>query len=441
VFLKYACEIDYAQKVLDDPTIETFKKVEFLRPYFKYVTRVDEHGIDQIDALWEQVMTSSNPSKQLFDTYMLLLEQVEPNQTENFFNKHFTKVEDLRRVTVWSFNIFVKLVASLNDKLDDSEANKVGMSELIVMIFENENLAVTKRALELMSHLMDKFDKEETGALKEGFLEKCLARLYEGANYEKYLSILSSILNESEKAGNGNLNPVSRQLPPEKMHITFINHFNELRNKLHLTVNSNLTLYELRHEMGRLVNAYGHELKMYCGEKLLDEHWNALSIDSLPLDNTISISKRHKIERAELTTAGKLTDDANKIFKMVFDEYSTNGLMSKNDCKRLQKRMVGDSMIFVESKVNKIFQNYDADKDDHLKFSEFVSHYEMLAKVKPNSVWTGLEALGVREDLRLLGDVPLTQPEPTELPRYFLVHNDRFMGLLFDLLSVEGSVA
>lgn len=73
MFLKYACEIDYAQKVLDDPTIETFKKVEFLRPYFKYVTRVDEHGIDQIDALWEQVMTSSNPSKQLFDTYMLLL--------------------------------------------------------------------------------------------------------------------------------------------------------------------------------------------------------------------------------------------------------------------------------------------------------------------------------------------------------------------------------
>lgn len=45
VFLKQACEIDYAQRVLDDPSIDTFKKVEFLRPYFKYLTKVDEHGI------------------------------------------------------------------------------------------------------------------------------------------------------------------------------------------------------------------------------------------------------------------------------------------------------------------------------------------------------------------------------------------------------------
>lgn len=189
------------------------------------------------------------------------------------------------------------------------------------------------------------------------------------------------------------------------------------------------------------MNAFGHELKLYCGEKLLDDHWNAQSIDSLPLEGSISISKKHKIERVELTAGGKLTDDATRIFRIIFDEYSTNGLMSKNDCKRLQKRMVGDSMIFVESKVNKIFQNYDADKDDHLKFSEFITQYEMLAKVKPNSVWSGLEALGVREDLKVLGEVPLTQPDPTTLPRYFLIHNDKFMGLLFQLLAAEGSVS
>jgi hypothetical protein len=68
-----------------------------------------------------------------------------------------------------------------------------------------------------MSQLMDKYEKEDIGVFKEGFLDKCLTRLYEGGNYEKYLSILMSILNESEKAGNGNLAPVSRQLPPEKL--------------------------------------------------------------------------------------------------------------------------------------------------------------------------------------------------------------------------------
>lgn len=77
-------------------------------------------------------------------------------------------------------------------------------------------------------------------------MERCLVRLYEG-NYEKYLSILSSILNESEISGNGNLTPISKQLPPEKLHYTVLNHFNELRTRLHITVDSNLTLYELRH--------------------------------------------------------------------------------------------------------------------------------------------------------------------------------------------------
>lgn len=250
-----------------------------------------------------------------------------------------------------------------------------------------------------------------------------------------------SILNESEKAGNGYLNPVSRQLPPEKLSLNILNHFNEARTRLHLTVDSNLTLYELRHEIGKMLNAYGHELKMLCGEKLLDEHLNALSIDSLPLESTISIAKKHRIERGELIVGGKLSDDANKIFKIVFDEYSTNGLMSKTECKRLQKRMVGDSLIFVESKVNKIFQNYDADKDDYLKFSEFLSYYESQAKTKPTSVWNGLDALGVREDLKVLDDIELSQPEPSTLPRYFLLHNDRFMELLFQLLKQEGSVA
>lgn len=134
VFLKHACEIDYAQRVLDDPNIDTFKKVEFLRPYFKYLTRVDEHGVQQIDQLWEQITTAANPTKQMFDTFMQLLEQVEPNQTENFFMKHFTKVEDLRRVTTWSFNVFTKLVANLNDRIDDAQV-KLGLSELITLIF------------------------------------------------------------------------------------------------------------------------------------------------------------------------------------------------------------------------------------------------------------------------------------------------------------------
>lgn len=65
---------------------------------------------------------------------------------------------------------------------------------------------------------------------------------------------------------------------------------------------------------------------------------------------------------------GKLVADAVAAFRRIFDEYSSGGQMSKNDCKRLQKKMVGDSSFFAENKVSKIFSAYDQDKDDYLKF-------------------------------------------------------------------------
>jgi hypothetical protein len=77
------------------------------------------------------------------------------------------------------------------------------------------------------------------------------------------LSILESILNESEKCGNGNLEPLSHQLPPQNVVYTVINQFTENKSKFFLTVESNLTLYELRHYIGKNINAFGHELKLY----------------------------------------------------------------------------------------------------------------------------------------------------------------------------------
>jgi Ca2+-binding EF-hand superfamily protein len=61
--------------------------------------------------------------------------------------------------------------------------------------------------------------------------------------------------------------------------------------------------------------------------------------------------------------------------------------MSKADCKRLQKKVVGDSLIYAETKVNKIFNAYDTNKDDYLSFEEFLQYYTATAKMKPMTVW------------------------------------------------------
>lgn len=63
---------------------------------------------------------------------------------------------------------------------------------------------------------------------------------------------------------------MSKQLPPERFTYLVQNNFNELRTKFYLTVDSNLTLYELRHEIGKQVNGYASEVKLHCGSELLD---------------------------------------------------------------------------------------------------------------------------------------------------------------------------
>lgn len=65
-----------------------------------------------------------------------------------------------------------------------------------------------------------------------------------------------------------------------------------------MTVNSNLTLYELRHEIGKALNAFSNEIKIYSGgEKLVDEHLNALPIGQIDLKSPLSIMKKFKINR------------------------------------------------------------------------------------------------------------------------------------------------
>lgn len=77
----------------------------------------------------------------------------------------------------------------------------------------------------------------------------------------------------------------------------------------------------------------------------------------------------------------------------------------------------------IGQKVDKIFDSYDADRDGRLKLEDLNNYFEHLAITKPTNAWNLLEAVGIRDDLRILGDVELSQPQPETLPRYLLMKN------------------
>lgn len=65
----------------------------------------------------------------------MTLESIDPNPCETFFEKHFTRVEDLKRVNPTSFAVFKKLLLTLSEKHDEDEEAKVGLQQIITIIF------------------------------------------------------------------------------------------------------------------------------------------------------------------------------------------------------------------------------------------------------------------------------------------------------------------
>lgn len=63
---------------------------------------------------------------------------------------------------------------------------------------------------------------------------------------------------------------------------------------------------------------------------------------------------------------GNLNQKTITILTSIFKEYSTLGYMSKQQCQKYHQRCVGDLPSVGESRVEKIYETYDTDKDGYL---------------------------------------------------------------------------
>lgn len=121
----------------------------------------------------------------------------------------------------------------------------------------------------------------------------------------------------------------------------------------------------------------------------------------------------------------------------MFKEYSSHDLMSKAQCQKYQQRCLVDMMQMSESKVDKIFEDYDKDKDGYLTQEDFFKYYLHTAKNKEMHIWTHLENFGMRADLEILYDKEYEHPNGDTLTRHLLLRNNKFMLILLGLLQVD----
>ena len=192
-----------------------------------------------------------------------------------------------------------------------------------------------------------------------------------------------------------------------------------------MDVLSNTTIYELRFLVGKEVGGFLQEISLCVDKKPIDNMLNGYTLRQANITEPITVECKVKIERVGLTDHyGKLTQEAQNIFRKLFTLFSTDGLMSKQECQKFHQRCVGDSISSsCESKVEEIYETYDADKDGNLDMNEFIRFYETSCKSRESTVWRNLEMFGIRPDLKLLDDVEITHVDGTHLIRHLLVND------------------
>lgn len=111
--------------------------------------------------------------------------------------------------------------------------------------------------------------------------------------------------------------------------------------------------------------------------------------------------------------------------------------MSKLECQKYHQKCVGDASSIGETKLEKIYEVYDTNKDGYLSLDDFIRFYENSIKTREYTVWNNLETLGIRYDLKILDDLEMPVAEPHTLIRYLLINDEKFMNLLFQILHSE----
>lgn len=127
-------------------------------------------------------------------------------------------------------------------------------------------------------------------------------------------------MNESEKEGCDVEPSVNALFPSQTISLKIIDHFNVNKSKMIMEVHSNLTLYELRAQIARHINAYVNEFKIMINEVELDPRFNGQVIHTLDLSSgDLVLEKKVTIDKIGLAEPdGNLTEKCKTVLRMMF---------------------------------------------------------------------------------------------------------------------------
>ena len=121
------------------------------------------------------------------------------------------------------------------------------------------------------------------------------------------------------------------------------------------------------------------------------------------LNDPLTLSKRYitTYYEPEIVVNGKMNPKAVRCFRVIFERFSTDGLMSVDQGHDFTSACLSSMSKRYDDKVNHLFNHYDYDHDGFLTFEGFLGFYEDAAKDnRTGTVWSNLKSFGVSTDFR-----------------------------------------
>ena len=292
-------------------------------------------------------------------------------------------------------------------------------------------------------------------------LEKCMEILElnnDILGMRNSINVLKYLIEESETKGTAGLISHIGSLESHNINLSFNNSIftfhknyqdiNNDENEFNLDLKSNLTIWDLKKILAKKLNIIPECIKFIAyGDIDVTDKDNGKLLSEKFIDGTkINIVKNNILEeipKVPLIKNNQLTEKAKKTFSEIFDMYSTNGKMSKEQSGNFIYK-VTESHNYIgpnNRKVIKLFEKYDYDKDDYLDLEGFYNFfYDAIINDKINTVWDNIKVFDYRNDLKKLND-PIddfnNDCDYKFMPRYILSNDQKFFDIIFNIQNNE----
>ncbi|EAR94410.2 ubiquitin carboxy-terminal hydrolase (macronuclear) [Tetrahymena thermophila SB210] len=334
----------------------------------------------------------------------------------------------------------------------DLPTNLKGIQSLWTLITLNQNQEVIAKALEFLNNLHTNFDQnvsESEENIKRRYYQQAYEYLQkqtqegDSEKIKRCIMIMESILDESEKKGNGGLKSLMSLSKGELITLCFqTTYYNsDIPNNFSFKMYTNDSVMDLLYKVGLYIKCTYEEVALAVAEprREIEAKENGKSIAELRLKNgeklLVSQRKGSPVKEEELLINGEINPKAIRIFKKWFQQFQVDGRMKPLQVAQFINSCTNDNCQENDNRVVLCMENNDKGKKGYLTEENFIEFYSTACRNKQEIVRKNLATHGYRKDLKRYDEVTIESIDVTSMPRYILARDEKFFKMVFDLLD------